>query len=161
VAAAIREYRAADQEPVVQLSVRAWSPVFAGMETSFGPELTARLHSDWPQQQEREVRELLADTTARVWVAETAASVVGFVAAKVVDPGRLIGEVCMLAVDPDAQRRGVGTTLTLFATEWLRASGMRVAMIGTGGDPGHAPARRVYEKADYRLVPMARYFKPL
>jgi hypothetical protein len=36
-----------------------------------------------------------------------------------------------------------------------------VAMIGTGGDRGHAPARRVYEKADYRLIPLARYFKAL
>ena len=26
-------------------------------------------------------------------------------------------------------------------------------MIDTGGDPGHAPARRVYEKADYTLLP--------
>jgi len=39
--------------------------------------------------------------------------------------------------------------------------GLRVGMIGTGGDPGHAPARRVYEKADYTLIPMARYFKAL
>jgi hypothetical protein len=38
---------------------------------------------------------------------------------------------------------------------------VRVAMIGTGGDPGHAPARRVYESADYTLMPMARYFKAL
>jgi hypothetical protein len=38
---------------------------------------------------------------------------------------------------------------------------MRVAMIETGGDPGHAPARRVYEKADYTLIPNARYFKAL
>ena len=43
----------------------------------------------------------------------------------------------------------------------LRSAGRRVAMIGTGGDPGHAPARRVYEKADYALIPMARYFKAL
>jgi N-acetylglutamate synthase-like GNAT family acetyltransferase len=28
-------------------------------------------------------------------------------------------------------------------------------------DPGQAPARRVYEKADYTLIPMARYFKAL
>ncbi len=34
-------------------------------------------------------------------------------------------------------------------------------MIGTDGDLGHAPARRVYEKADYQLFPMARYFKAL
>jgi GNAT superfamily N-acetyltransferase len=67
----------------------------------------------------------------------------------------------MLAVDPACQQHGLGTALTGFATEWLRSSGMRVAMIGTGGDPGHAPARRVYEKADYTLIPMARYFKAL
>ena len=30
-----------------------------------------------------------------------------------------------------------------------------------GDDPGHAPARRVYAKADYTLIPMARYFKAL
>jgi hypothetical protein len=38
---------------------------------------------------------------------------------------------------------------------------MRVAMVETGGDTGHAPARRVYEKADYTLSPVARYFKAL
>jgi hypothetical protein len=38
---------------------------------------------------------------------------------------------------------------------------MRVPVIGTGGDPGHAPARRVYEQAGYRLVPAAQYFKVL
>jgi hypothetical protein len=38
---------------------------------------------------------------------------------------------------------------------------MRVAMIGTGGDPGHAPARRTYDKAHYTVIPLARYFKAL
>ena len=34
-------------------------------------------------------------------------------------------------------------------------------MIDTGGDPGHAPARQVYEKANYTLLPIVRYFKAL
>jgi hypothetical protein len=38
---------------------------------------------------------------------------------------------------------------------------MRVAVIGTGGDPGHAPARRLYEHAGFRLMPAAQYFKVL
>jgi hypothetical protein len=38
---------------------------------------------------------------------------------------------------------------------------MRVAMVETGGDPGHTAARRVYENADYTLLPVARYFKAL
>ena len=62
----------------------------------------------------------------------------------------------MLAVDPAAQNRGTGTALTEFATAWLRDAGMRIAMVETGGDDGHAAARRVYERAGYKLLPVAR-----
>ena len=44
---------------------------------------------------------------------------------------------------------------------WLRETGARVAMVETGGDPDHPPARRLYERADYTLLPIARYFKAL
>ena len=96
----------------------------------------------------------------RVWVAATNLAVVGFVAATL-HPERLVGEIWTLAVDPDHQSRGVGTALTDFATGWLRQAGMRVAMVETGGDAGHAVARHVYGKADYVLSPVARYFKAL
>ena len=77
------------------------------------------------------------------------------------DRERRLGEILMLAVDPDSAGRGVGGALTDFATEWLRSAGARIAMVGTGGDPGHAPARRVYERAGYTALPVARYFKAL
>jgi ribosomal protein S18 acetylase RimI-like enzyme len=67
----------------------------------------------------------------------------------------------MLAVDPAAQRRGIGRALTDQATHWLRAQGMRVAIVETGGDAGHAPARRVYEQAGFRVLPISRYFRKL
>jgi len=35
------------------------------------------------------------------------------------------------------------------ATDRLRELGMRVAEVGTGGDPSHAPARRAYAKAGF------------
>jgi RimJ/RimL family protein N-acetyltransferase len=38
---------------------------------------------------------------------------------------------------------------------------MAVAMVETGGDPGHAASRRTYEKAGFVLLPIARYFKML
>jgi ribosomal protein S18 acetylase RimI-like enzyme len=158
---AIRGYRPSDEELVVELSLRAWAPVFAAMEQVLGHELFTRLHGDWRQYQEKSVRATLADDPMQVWVAETERGVVGFVIARVFDPERFLGEIFMLAVDPQDQRRGIGTALTEFATAWLRASGMRVAMIETGGDPGHAPGRRVYEEADYTLIPHARYFKAL
>ena len=160
--ARIRNYQPADGEVVVALSLRAWAPVFGSMEQGLGHEIFARLHGDdWRDYQARSVRGVLADDAMRVWVAEAGGSVAGFVAATVFDSERRIGEIAMLAVDPACQHRGLGTALTEFGTAWLRDAGMRVAMIGTGGDPGHAPARRVYAKADYTLIPMARYFKAL
>src|SRR5918994_924829 len=63
--------------------------------------------------------------------------------------------------DPDYQGGGIGTALTEFALDRLEDAGMKVAMVETGGDPGHAAARRTYEKAGYVLLPIARYFKSL
>ncbi len=155
-----RRYRSMDEEPVVALSLRAWAPVFVSLEKALGADIFLRLHPDWQADQDKAVRGSLADPAMQVWVTEAATRLAGFVAAKL---GRdsLLGEIYMLAVDPAAQGQGVGTALTEMATDWLRASGMRVAMIDTGGDPGHAPARRVYEKAEYTLLPVARYFKAL
>jgi GNAT superfamily N-acetyltransferase len=87
--------------------------------------------------------------------------VAGFAAASVADRSRQIGEVVIVGVDPDAQRHGVGTALTDRATTWLREQGMRVAYVSTGGDPGHAAARRLYERLGFVRFPSAQYFKAL
>jgi ribosomal protein S18 acetylase RimI-like enzyme len=86
---------------------------------------------------------------------------VGFVTTGVFDPELRMGEISMLAVDPDHQTGGIGTALTEFALDRLKDAGMRIAMVETGGDPGHAPARRTYERAGFTLLPIARYFKNL
>lgn len=70
-----------------------------------------------------------------------------------------MGEIWMLAVDPEHQNQGLGTALTERAVDWIRESGMTIALVETGGDPGHAPARRTYEKSGFTLLPIARYFK--
>jgi ribosomal protein S18 acetylase RimI-like enzyme len=85
---------------------------------------------------------------------------VGFVAVKL-HLENTMGEIYMVAVDPAVQRRGIGTALTAFALDWMKQAGMSVAMVETGGDLGHAPARHTYEKLGFRLLPIARYFKKL
>ena len=158
--ALIREYRPDDEAAVVALSLRAWAPVFASLEEVLGREIFGRLYDDWRVDQARAVRGVLADQAMEVWVGEAERVAVGFVAATL-HPEQHLGEISMLAVDPDHQDAGLGTALTEVAMEWLRGSGMRMAMVETGGDRGHAPARRVYGKAGYTLLPVARYFKAL
>jgi len=157
----IRPFEDRDADAVVDLSLRAWAPVFASLEQALGSEIFRRLHPDWPEDQRRAVEDVCVAKKERVWVAEVGASAVGFVAVEVYDPERSMGEISMLAVDPDYQGGGIGTALTEFALDRLKDSGMTVAIVETGGDPGHAAARRTYEKAGYILLPIARYFKSL
>jgi ribosomal protein S18 acetylase RimI-like enzyme len=157
----IRPFDDRDAEAVVDLSLRAWAPVFASLERVLGSEIFGRLHPDWREDQRRAVEDICAAKEGRVWVAEVGASAVGFVAVELHHPERSMGEISMLAVDPNYQGGGMGTALTEFALDRLKEAGMRVAMVETGGDPGHAAARRTYEKAGYVLLPIARYFKNL
>lgn len=159
--ARIRPFDDRDAEAVVDLSLRAWAPAFASLERVLGSEIFRRQHPDWREDQRRSVEEVCVAKKGRVWVAEVGASVVGFVAVELHHPEKSMGEISMLAVDPDHQGGGIGTALTEFALDRLKDAGMKVAMVETGGDPGHAAARRVYEKAGYVLLPIARYFKNL
>src|SRR5215210_727104 len=157
----IRPFDDRDAEAVVGLSLRAWAPVFASLEQVLGSEIFRRLHPDWREDQRRAVEEVCAAKRERVWVAEVDGTAVGFVAIELHHPERSMGEISMLAVDPDYQGGGIGTALSEFALDRLEDAGMKVAMVETGGDPGHAAARRTYEKAGYVLLPIARYFKNL
>lgn len=64
----------------------------------------------------------------------------------------------IVGVDPAVQGQGVGRALLTRSIEELRAMGARVVMVETGGDAGHAPARRLYESHGFTLLPVARYF---
>jgi len=156
----IRPFSDTDTVAVVDLSLRAWAPVHISIREALGPEINDALQPDWRARQQLDVVEVLSTPASNVWVAEFDAMVAGFVAVRIHDDRR-IGEIDMLAVDPPHQGTGVGTALTEFALDWIKASGISVAMVGTGADPGHAPARRTYEKAGMKLVPMARYFMKL
>ena len=156
----IRPFDDRDTEAVVDLSLRAWAPVFASLERALGSEIFRRLHPDWREDQRRAVQDVCAAEKGRVWVAEANETAVGFVAIELHQSERSMGEVSMLAVDPDYQGGGIGTALVV-GVDRLKDARLTVAMVETGGDPGHAAARRTYEKAGYVLLPIARYFKNL
>jgi GNAT superfamily N-acetyltransferase len=157
LAADIRDFRSSDTEPVVALSVRAWAPTFASFKEILGPAIFSGVYGeDWEIYQAGLVRSVLAGSPMHNWVAESDGAVVGFVSAALRDGTN--GTIEMLAVDPPAQGRGLGTALAGVATSWLRGAGAKLVSISTGGDTSHAAARRVYEKAGYTALPLARYY---
>jgi GNAT superfamily N-acetyltransferase len=157
----IREFREGDLETVVELSLRAWAPVFASVRDVMGDDIFLRLHPDWEADQEQAVRSSCTNGERDVFVAIADGRPVGFVAIALNAFHERMGVIDIIGVDPDYQRRGVSSRLTGFATEHMRSRGMDIAVIETGGDPGHAPARAAYEAAGFTLLPIARYFRLL
>jgi GNAT superfamily N-acetyltransferase len=157
----VRAFEERDQDAVIALSLRAWAPVFASLEKVLGESgVYSQMHPDWRVDQEEAVRAACGAKGMRIWVAELDTVVAGFVAARL-DHQESMGEIYMIAVDPVHQCKGIGSLLTSYALQWFKDSGMALAMVETGGDPGHAPARRTYEQAGFVHLPIARYFKKL
>lgn len=156
----IKPYQPCYLDDVVALSLRAWESVFDSLEQVLDSVLYREFYPDWRDSQKQAVEAACAAADTEVWVSIDADRVTGFVAVKL-DRDSRMGEIHMIAVEPDYQRCGISTALTEFALNHMREVGMSVAMVETGGDPGHAPARRAYEKAGFSLFPVARYFRKL
>jgi GNAT superfamily N-acetyltransferase len=157
----IEPYNAQQLDAVIRLSLRAWTPVFDSIHNAMDADVYRAFYPDnWRVSQQKAVEDVCAAEDTNVWVAIAAGSPVGFVAVKL-DSEFSMGEIYMVAVDPDFQGHGIGSALIEFALAWMKDAGMSVAMVETGGDPGHAPARHTYEKLGFGLFPVARYFKKL
>ncbi len=156
----IRPLHSDDIVVVVRLSLKAWAPVFASLEGMMPADIYQAFFPDWRATQQKAVEAVCTDPNQHVWVAERDGVAIGFVAIRLHGDDAL-GEIYMIAVDPEHQGKGIGTALSAFALQWMREQGMAVAMVETGSDAGHAPARRTYERAGFTLFPVARYFKKL
>lgn len=159
----IRALRPDDIDAVVEFSLRAWQPVFESFRQVMGAEIYRRVYPDWKTIQAEVVESSCRAEGNRVWVAEVDGRPVGYTVVVVhpINRETQSGQIDMLAVDPDYQQRGIGHALVDFAVDRITELGIPLAEIGTGGDPGHAPARRLYERAGFTPVPLVRYFKAL
>ena len=78
--------------------------------------------------QRNAVESVYADEEVHVWVASEGSKTIGFVALKLHAEERM-GEMYMIAVDSDSQRRGVATALTKHSLAWLKESGVTTVMV--------------------------------
>ncbi len=150
-----------DVAELVRLSLLAWEPVFASFQQVMGPAIYPLVYPHWQAAQQTTVETYCtARPNTILWVAEADGRVVGFLVYELNQQDKT-GEVQLLAVHPDYQNQEIGTELNNFALFKMKEAGMQLAVVGTGGDPGHAPARRSYEKAGYTALPLVRYYQAL
>ncbi|SIO14407.1 Acetyltransferase (GNAT) family protein [Parasphingorhabdus marina DSM 22363] len=148
-------------DDLLKLTVRAWEPVFPKMERAIpGYVYDSFYPKGWKTRQLDDVRTMCKDPDVHLFITRTDGKMSGYLGVKSHEEDNM-GEIYIIAVDPDFQRHGIGRTLMDFAFDWMRDEGLAMVMVETGGDPGHAPARAVYEDAGFERYPVARYFRKL
>ena len=158
----VRPYEASDLEAIVEFSLRAWQPVFESLRQVLGDAIFVRLNQpEWTAVQEEAVRSSCTSDQRRVFVAVADGLPVGFAAVALNAFHERMGVVDIIAVDPGYQRRGIARQLMERSAEHMRAQGMDIAAVGTGGDAGHGPARALYESLGYTALPGVRYIRLL
>jgi ribosomal protein S18 acetylase RimI-like enzyme len=157
--AQVRPFVESDIEQIVELSLLSWEPIFESFEKVLGPRIFSILYPDWRKSQAEGVEGACKATDKyHTLVAEIDGRVVGFITYELKGEK---GETVLLAVHPEFQRRGVAAQLNQAALDAMKAAGVKMAVAETGGEDGHAAARRAYEKVGYTGLPLVRYFKEL
>lgn len=157
----IRAFSDSDINDIVELSLLAWKPIFQSFSQILGTNIYRILYPDWEKSQKESIESICRDRKKyRTIVAQYNEKVIGFIAYELIESEKK-GEVILLAVHPDYQNNNVGTGLNMKALEDMTLSGIKMAVVETGNDETHAPARKAYEKAGFVGLPIVRYFKNL
>jgi GNAT superfamily N-acetyltransferase len=151
----LRAYADRDWDAVLELCLLAFAPCCEDLQRLAGSGL------DWRTSLVEQLRRLTSSTERkRIVVAELGGTVVGAVHYEV-DRAASSGRIGASAVHPSRQGRGIGRMMYEHVLGAMRAQGLRYATADTGGGPGHAPARRAYERAGFVARPVVHYFMPL
>lgn len=157
----IAPYDTEYKQDVIDLTVKAWAPVFAKTQNEVPSFVFKNFYpKGWQMRQTSEVEDLLDAEPQNIWLAMHGKVLVGFLGLSIHAEDQM-GEIYIIAVSPDFQRQGISTKLMQFAEDHIRALGMKMIMVETIGDNGHKPARHAYESFGFEQWPVARYFKEL
>jgi len=156
----IETYEPAHLEAIVRLAIRAWEPVFESIEKEMGPEKYQQYYPDWRASQTESVEMVCGNENMPTWTALDDGIPVGFVGLKLHTDEKM-GEIYIVGVDPDAQGRGIARALIEFGVDWMKKQGLKMCIIQTGMDSGHAPARATYEKLGFDMWPAAQFYKEI
>lgn len=155
----IRPLGTSDLDAVLDLSIAAWEPVFDSFAKILGLSIFDHLYApDWQSSQTNNVKRVCLDEGVEAFVVMAEGGAVAGYVALAHDTESDIGIVEQIAVHPDHQRRGYARALMEFAVERFQSKGIAFVNVGTGGDPGHAPARALYEAIGFTALPLVNYY---
>lgn len=157
----IKKYETAHRAAILALSLKTWGPVFEKLKLAVEDYVYSNFYPrGWEVRQTDDIGKFLDTEGENAWVAIIENEVLGFIGIRFHNEDNM-GEIYILAVDPNYQRKGIGRALIEKAFKQIKDANLSMIMVETGDDPGHQPSRASYEAAGFKRWPVARYFKQL
>ena len=146
-------------EAAAEIAVAAWTPIREIFRRELGDDIYEGFFNDWQAEKRRAVTQEL--TGGHGYVVLLEGRVAGFISFRV-DGGGRTATIGTNAVAADCRGLGLGPYMYKFVQEELRRMGVEFVKVTTGGDEGHAPARRAYQKTGFEnFLPSVCYYKKL
>jgi len=139
-----------EMDTICSIAQVAWEPIHEAIIDDVGEALHDVLSGDWKERKAAQIRRQYGNNPEWVLAIRESEQVVGFVTFAI-DQALSIGTIHNNAVRPASQSKGIASAMYAHVLELFRREGLKYARVGTGLDPGHAPARRAYEKAGFNL----------
>ncbi len=153
----IRPATMADAAAAIEIARKCWAPIYEGYGKILGEELYGTIAPNPLQDKADHVQTMIAEN--RTFVAECDGVICGFCGYVV---NGEIGQIGSNAVLPECKGRGIAGMLYERVFEEFRLRGCTAALVKTGLDDGHAPARRAYQKMGFEVgLPSITYYKKL
>lgn len=143
-------------DKAIEITYVAWEPIFEKYREELGEEMFSDLYGDWKDMKYKRVYDGL--TSGKGFIALVNGEVAGFIFYEV-DKEKKKGIIEENAVSSKYRGMGIARKMYEFVLGKMREEGMVYAMVTTGLDEAHAPARRAYEKAGFdKTLESVRYF---
>ena len=136
--------------------------MFRSFRAIVGDDIAALAFADADAEQAKLLDDICAaGSDHTVLVVTRGEETVGFVS-YTIDSAKRTGEIGLNAIHPDQTGRGIGSWMYEHVLARMKELGVVLAVVGTGGDPSHAPARRAYEKVGFGpAIPSVYLYKLL
>ena len=139
-----------EMETICEIAKVAWEPIHDAMIDMIGKEIHDATTGDWRTRKAEQIQNHFDSHPEWLLAVRDGETIAGFVTFRL-DSEKSLGTIGNNAVAADYQGKGIATAMYRFLLEHFRKAGMAYATVTTGLDPGHAPARRAYEKAGFDL----------
>ena len=160
----LRSARIEDFPKIDEITVICYTAIHescVAMQSESVSEVIRNPTMTWEERKTKQNRDLFAEHPEWVWVLETGSDIIGFVTFKI-DSERSFGLMDNNGVLPQHAGKGWGKFMYRHVLDYFRKQRLKVAMVETGLDDPHIPARKAYEGVGFdRSTPVVYYWQDL